>query len=160
RNPALATLSGAVAVLAVVSTVAALWLSTALGESETNRHAAENAQVDTKYKLFESYEAQARAYRLSRRGGQRFAPLDTLAKAFHLRRSLDLAAERFDDLRNEPLATLAMSDLHVARRWDGWPAGSHCVDFDDWFEVYARSDNQGNVSIRRVADDAELHHLS
>jgi serine/threonine-protein kinase len=166
RKPALAALSGAVAVLAVVSTAAAVWLGVALGESERNRLTAVAAQGDalrarddTRHELFESDLTRARASRLSRRSGQRFDTLETLARAIDLGRSLGLPAERFDELRNETLATLAMTDLCITRSWEGWPAGSVSVDFDDAFEVYARGDRQGNVSIRRVADDVELHRL-
>jgi WD40 repeat protein len=40
--------------------------------------------------------------------------------------------------------------------WDGWAPGTDHIALDATFERYARVDKDGNVSVRRVADDAEI----
>ena len=132
-------------------------------EALKNREAAlaeaKESKRDADVKLFESYLAQARANRMSRRAGQRFESLDVLNRATSLARSLDLPAEKFHDLRNAVIASLALPDLHLTGPWNDWPAGAFDFDFDDTHTIYARTDSQGNCSIRRVADDTELHPL-
>jgi len=51
-----------------------------------------------------------------------------------------------------------MPDLYPVREWDGFPDGSFAVDFDDNLEVYARTDEDGNCTIRRVDGDVELNY--
>jgi serine/threonine protein kinase/WD40 repeat protein len=129
----------------------------ALKIKEAALAAAKESKRDADVKLFESYLAQARANRMSRRAGQRFESLDVLNRATCLARSLDLPAEKFHDLRNAVIASLALPDLHLTGPWNDWPAGAVSFDFDDTHTIYARTDSQGNCSIRRVADDTELH---
>ena len=52
-------------------------------------------------------------------------------------------------------AALALPDIHLVKEWDGWPEGSHGLAFDAALEHYARSDKQGNITVRRLADDPE-----
>jgi WD40 repeat protein len=149
RKPAVATLTAAVALLlvavAVGSTLSALWLR--------------DQRNDATEKLWGSYLDQAKAGRFSRRIGQRFQSLDALAKAAHIAHERQMPEERFLELRNVAIACLALPDLRLAKEWDGWPAGSLSIDFDDKLEHYARTDKQGAVSIGRVADDAEIARL-
>jgi hypothetical protein len=150
RNPMVATLTAAVALLlvtlAVGSTLSALWLR--------------DQRNDATEKLWGSYLAQAKAGRLSRRAGQRFDSLKALTEAAKIARMLDMPPERFLDMRNEAIACLALSDLHPARQWAGWPDGSLGVDFDGQMDRYVRTTNQGAVSVRRVADDSGIAGLA
>jgi WD40 repeat protein len=73
---------------------------------------------------------------------------------------LNLPAERIQELRNEAIACMALPDLRVAKEWDGWPTGSASLAFDGALERYARVDRHGNVTIRRVADDSQVRHIS
>src|SRR5262249_7912636 len=57
-------------------------------------------------------------------------------------------------------ACLALPDMRVAKKWGGWPPGSWRADFADTMDRYARVDRNGTVSVRRMADDAQLYHLS
>src|SRR5262249_26482035 len=50
-------------------------------------------------------------------------------------------------------------DLRRGRQWDGWPPGTTNLVFDATLEHYARSDTEGNASVRRVADDVELARI-
>jgi hypothetical protein len=94
---------------------------------------------------------------MSRRVGQRFDSLEAIKKAMALPvpdgRSLD-------ELRNEAIACLAPPDLSPIQTWDVWPAGTTSVCFDGRLERYARGDRQGEISVRRVADDVEIARLN
>jgi serine/threonine protein kinase/WD40 repeat protein/Flp pilus assembly protein TadD len=150
RNPALAAALGAVAALLLtVTLVTSLAYWRLHGEQEATRH-----------QLYGALVAQARASRRSRTAGQRFDSLATLVQATQLARQLHLPAEDFRELRNEAIAALALPDMRVAKEWDGWPEGTTHVDFDDQLERYVRLDRQGNITVRRVADDAEVCHFT
>jgi eukaryotic-like serine/threonine-protein kinase len=115
------------------------------------RMRAELAEKETEQKLWQSYLAQARANRWSGRAGRRFESLGVLARAAEIKPSLEL--------RNEAIASLALADLRLASQWQGRPPGTSLVGVDDKFELYARGDEQGSVSVRRLADDSELAAL-
>ncbi len=143
-------LLGTISVVAVLTT---LWTRHQL-------HLTEKAQDEATGRLYRSLVQQARASRLSRRMGQRYESLKTLTEAVQMAREMKLPEQDFVELRNEAIACLALPDVRVAKEWKGWPSGSMTVDFDAALERYVRVDRQGMVSIRRVADDAELFHLS
>jgi serine/threonine protein kinase/WD40 repeat protein len=131
----------------------------ALKDKETALAAAQRSKRDADEKLFESYTDQARAFRTSRRPGQRFESLDALQRATDLARRLDLPAAKFHELRNAVIASLALPDLHLTGPWHPWPADGYSVDFDEALALCARTDRRGNCSVRRMADDAELYSL-
>ena len=65
-----------------------------------------------------------------------------------------------DELRREAIAALLLPDVEIAKEWEGFPAGTNSIALDANFERYARADwLDGKVSIRRVADDAEIQTL-
>jgi WD40 repeat protein/serine/threonine protein kinase len=173
RNPALAVLTASVVLLlALVAAGSAVagWLRHERNTALANQQRAEGAEAELHdqheevLKLLQrardaeqeatakSHLAEARAHRWSGRVGQRFKSLEELAAAARVRPTLEL--------RNEAIACLALTDLRLARSWDGTPAGTTCLTFDAAFERYARSDGQGNISVRRVADDRELVSLT
>ena len=154
RNPLLASLSGAVVLLlvaiAIVSTSAALAYRGQLSRAEV----AEKAETS---ELWDSYVVAARAGRMSRRPGQRFDSLRAIEKAL----ALPLPPGRSkDELRTEAIAAMLLPDLEVAKEWPGYPNGTTAVAIDEAFQRYARGDAEGRVSVRRVADDAELFQLA
>jgi serine/threonine protein kinase/WD40 repeat protein/tetratricopeptide (TPR) repeat protein len=163
RNPVIAALLAAVATLlltiAVVSSV--MWWH--LNRAHQDAVAKGRALQD---ELAQSRLSQARFGRLSRQLGRRFDGLKALAEAARLAEELDLPQERILELRNEAIACLALTDLRPARRLEDLaPAnlgnGLHPqVAFDRRWEVYARGDPEGNVSVRRLADDQELARFS
>ncbi len=170
RNPAVASLTAVALLLlvtvAVVSTVAAVWLkgerdraARARDNEAVARGAAEQAERERRLELVQALQDRARAGRMSRRPGQRYASLDALAQAAQLARELDLPPERFAQLRHEAIACLALPDVRLAKTWDIWPSGTRRVLVDNAYQRYARVDHQGWVSVRRVADDAELYRL-
>src|SRR5262249_38771122 len=101
----------------------------------------------------------ARARRFSRRLGQRFDSLKALAEAVKIARERDMPAERWQQLRNEAIACLALPDLRRVREWDGFPDGSQHVAFDGSLRHYARTDREGTCHVHRVADAAEIARL-
>jgi eukaryotic-like serine/threonine-protein kinase len=155
RNPVLAALTTAVAtlllVLAVGGSSSSLYLHATLQKAESNRKQAVQAEGEKADRLRESYLAQARAGRLSTRPGRRFDSLQALREAARIRPGLDL--------RNEAIACMVLPDLKVTRQWPGHPPGTAGLVFDPALERYARSDQQGNISLRRTADDQELTRL-
>ena len=93
----------------------------------------------------------------SREPGRRFTALRALGEA----RRLPVPPNRsLDELRNEAIACLLLSDLEVARQWSGFPPGTKSVGFDGTFTKYARQHvDNGEVSVHRVSDDRELCRL-
>ena len=171
RNRIVATLLGAVtalvATVAVVSTIAALRLDSEHKETQKQLKLTQEAVEKTKkaenaavQRLYGSLVDQARANRLSRRIGQRFKTLEVLSEASRMAQDMSLPDEDFLRLRNEAIACLTLTDVRMAHEWDGWPTGSFWVEFDGALERYAHTDLDGNVSIRRVSDGAELWDIS
>jgi serine/threonine protein kinase/WD40 repeat protein len=146
RNPVVAGLAAL-----VVTLVAAVAVIAVLDDRRLRRE-----EEGTRRQLYDALVAQARASQLSRRAGQRFDGLRAVEAATRLARQLKRPPEDFLGLRNEAIACLALPDLRVTREWEGWPEGSAHVDFDGALERYARTDHQGGVSVRRVADDERI----
>jgi serine/threonine protein kinase/WD40 repeat protein len=152
RNPVVAGLSAAVAVLLVVLGVGFFVTDLLRQERDkalVSQERAERAERETK--IF-SHLWQATALRRSGASGQRFQCLDEIGQALELNPSQELRQQ----LRTEAIGALALPDLYLAKQWPGFPPGSESVDFDDRLEVYARTDEQGNCSVRQVADDREV----
>jgi serine/threonine protein kinase/WD40 repeat protein len=108
------------------------------------------AEREAREGLWQALFAQAQAGRWSGKPGRRFDSLDALAKAAAMRPHLSL--------RNEAIACMSLADVYDGKEWDGHPDGTLSITFDRTFERYARSHSAG-ISIRRVADDAQLFLL-
>jgi serine/threonine protein kinase/WD40 repeat protein len=163
RNPVVSALGAAVALLLVaVAVVTSVWAwrySRLLAQSETKGQEAVAAARDARERLFEAKLAQARGSRLSRRAGQRFDALQAVREAVALGRELGLPPERFDSLRNEAVAALALPDLQITQAI-GHAASHKCsADLSEDFELYVQTAEDGACTVRRVADDAEVARL-
>jgi serine/threonine protein kinase/WD40 repeat protein/tetratricopeptide (TPR) repeat protein len=160
RNPALATLAGTVAALLVlitaISVTAALQYRSQLQRAETAEKAEKTASQEALTRLWNSYLVQARAGRMSRQPGQRFASLRAIQEALRLPVP---EGHSKDELRTEAIACLLLPDLELEQEWGSWTEKSSGFAVNRSFERYARGDLHGNVSVRRVADDAELFRL-
>ena len=53
-------------------------------------------------------------------------------------RERNMGPERFDQMRTEAIAALTLPDCQPLRTWKGYPAGTHYVDCDGKFQLYAR----------------------
>jgi serine/threonine protein kinase/WD40 repeat protein len=164
RNRAAVWTTGMVALALVAGAIVSAWQAVratdARNATRHQLHLTQEAEDNATQRLYRSLVAQARASRLSRRMGQRFETLKTLTEATKMARSMNLPQADFLQLRNEVITCLALPDLRVAKEWVGLPNGSWRVDFAGTLERYARMDRQGGpVSIRRVADDAEIYRL-
>jgi serine/threonine protein kinase/WD40 repeat protein len=161
RNPAVASLTATVLLLLVVLAVGALLnnaaLRIALKESDDARKETELEQRRTDRQRWEATFEQAKANRLSRRPGQRIKTLQLLRQCAEEAKTLELPAERRAELRNAVIATLAMPDMYLKEVGD-FATGNE-ADFDGNLEIYARTDEKGNCSIRRVAGDVELYSI-
>jgi serine/threonine protein kinase/WD40 repeat protein/tetratricopeptide (TPR) repeat protein len=163
RNPLVASLVGAVAALLVVVAIGASISAWNLRqEEEATRDQlllTQKAEQEGRRRLFRSLLEQARASRLSGRMGRRFHSLEILDEAARIARELNLPDQNFLELRNETIACLALHDLRIAKEWPGLPDATGNVHFDRDFQVYARGDRSGDISVRRVAGDAEILHF-
>ena len=133
-------------VLAVGSTVAA-WVyreqRDQIGEDNRRIHRAEN---ETREQLFRSLQAQARATRFSRQVGQRFGSLKALTEAVGIGRALKLPQERFESLRDEAIACLALPDLTPDGLVILRPPNVTAVAFDATMTRYALRFRAGTIS--------------
>ncbi len=139
REPAIASLLGAVAVLlltlVIVSALSARGLRQRLLESETSN---------------------ARALLAGGRPGRRFESLAAIARAAKLGPS---SAGR-GTLRDEAITALTSADLREALRRPEPMGREGRAAFDADLERYAVSDRErGQIAIRRVADGAEIRRL-
>jgi serine/threonine protein kinase/WD40 repeat protein len=155
RNPVLAGMTAAVAVLLVVLALqvwrAAVRLQEERDAAVRSQERAERAEAEATHELWQSYIDQARLVRTSQEPDRRGQGLAFLAQAAAIDTSLDV--------RNEVIACLALPDLRLIQRWEGKPHGTLAVAADAQLEHYARSDQEGAVSIRRVRDDQEVSRL-
>jgi serine/threonine-protein kinase len=160
RNPWLAGLSAAVVMLvatvAVVSTLAAVWLGEALADSERHRQDAETAELEGKHKLWLSYLRQAQSRRMSRQSGQRFASLRAIKEALALPVP---PGHSHAELRIEAIAALCLPDLELVREAGTESIGGNGFTIDGPFERFAWGDKDGKVNVRRLSDDKELLQL-
>jgi WD40 repeat protein/tRNA A-37 threonylcarbamoyl transferase component Bud32 len=122
-------------------------------EAVSSRRQALQAEAKAIEKLWDSYLAQARANRWSHRPGQRILSLSALSNAAAIHPSLEL--------RNEAIAALALPDVQIERQWRLDPPVPlfNGLVFDPPVERYARAHEQGEVTICRAVDDAELCRL-
>jgi WD40 repeat protein len=117
------------------------------------------AERQSRLREAEALVGQARGTRLSRRPGQRFDALAALQKAVAIGRELRQPPAWFDALRNEAIAALALPDLRITREFGRFPPGKTWVALSDDFELYVQTTEQGDCTVRRVADDAEVVRL-
>jgi serine/threonine protein kinase len=158
RNPAVASLAASLLMLLVVIAAGATLTAFRLDKERhqldeerskavENWQRAERAEQDNS-KLWESYLTRAQATRWNDQVGRRFQSLEALSKLAAIRPSLEV--------RNEAIYCLGLADLWPGKTWEVVPEGFVVLAFDTPLERYARGDRQGNISVRRVADDREL----
>ncbi len=155
RNPMIATLSasvaGLLAMLLAGLTAGLMVLQGQQAETSRNLVRAQSAERDARQKLWDADLARACAGRWSGPPGQRFDGLRALAEAAGIDAS--------PALRDEAIACMALADVRPAERLPILLPRNYGLYFDPAFERYVRSDESGNLTLRRVADDRELASL-
>jgi WD40 repeat protein len=111
-------------------------------------------------KLFEAKLAEARAKRTSHRQGQRFETLEAIQEAVQITRETNQPEGRFLELRNEAIASLALTDARLIREWDCPLPEVVRTDFDPDLRHYAISNTMGTLSLRSLDDDREVLRAS
>jgi serine/threonine protein kinase/WD40 repeat protein/tetratricopeptide (TPR) repeat protein len=139
RNPAVASLTGVIALLLIVVAVG----------SSLSAWSLRAAERDAREKLWRSKLNEAQATVHSRLPGQRFTSLRRIEEAHAIAGELGLGEEDRRHLRNAAIAALALPDYEIVREWDTAGAG----DFDERMEHYARVEADGLIHVRRFADD-------
>jgi serine/threonine protein kinase/tetratricopeptide (TPR) repeat protein len=165
RNPAVAVSLAAVLLSlllgTIVSVVFGLRAESSARQAQDDRDKAQAAEREGRRKLFESYIAEAKANRLSRRTGQRFVTLAAVADAAKLARAgdLDIEEERRAELRQIAVTALAMPDL--APRYLGEvPENVNVIDLSDDLTRVLLWEPEANAHvIRSVADGEEQFRL-
>jgi serine/threonine protein kinase/WD40 repeat protein len=156
RNPVVASLLGAVAVLLVAVAVVSMFSAASLRTALTR---TEQAEREARVREAEALIGQAHGIRYSRRPGQRFDALAALNKAADIGHELGQPPEWFHLPRNEAIAALALPDIHITREFGSLPSGALNAELNDDFTLYARTTETGGCTIRRVADDTEVCRL-
>jgi serine/threonine protein kinase/WD40 repeat protein len=180
RNPIVASLTASVALLLVLiatgSTVLSVWLrrerDTAIGAKNEQRRQhvlatkervlrerAERQATERRLDSFLASVAQARAARLSREVGQRHDCLQAVREAVRIARSLHLSQDHYLSLRNEAIASMALPELQLRRRWTLPKRQPQSLDFDPDFERYATFDASWNPTIRSLRDDRVVRRI-
>ena len=163
RNPMVAALSAlAVAltvVVALVSTTTVFWLRRSNEEVREHLSRLEAAEAGRSQQLWEANLAQARAWRFSRRPGQRFETIAALKRAVMIGRELAHPPERFEALRDEAIAALALPDIHANEPLIDVDNPDDIADVDQGFGRYCLCDQQGHASVHRVIDGALVARL-
>jgi serine/threonine protein kinase len=162
RNPLVATLNALAATLtiaiAIISTVAAIWLGQSRNKALENLRRATSAEGGRTRQLWESYHAQARARRFSHQVGQRFASLDALKNAA----GLGVFPEHRGELRDEAIACMALPDLRLERSLgvsSGEGFATNVIAFDSALERFASDDSEGGMKLRKVDTGEVLGRL-
>jgi eukaryotic-like serine/threonine-protein kinase len=153
RNPWPAVAAALMTIVAIGSTMAAL-------KFRRDGLRIQAGGRETRLALFESLVSQAQARRFSHRDGQRFASLEAVDEAAKIARELNLPADRFDHLRDEAIACMTLPDMRATGRVIPRPPGVLLAIFDPAMSRYAMRFLDGTITVRRVADDAEIDRFA
>jgi serine/threonine protein kinase/WD40 repeat protein len=116
----------------------------ALTASQASEHRARDEQ-------FDALHSQAKAWRYSRRMGQRFESLAAIAQARALRPGADL--------RDDAIAALAMCDVRPGPVLDSGGGQALSMTWTPNFDLCARMDPDGAIRVHRMADSRELRRF-
>src|SRR5262249_4832055 len=131
----------------------------AQAEAQKNLHEALHAQREGKQQLWRAKLAQAQANRWSGRAGRSFASMQALREAARIARSLKVPERDILKLRNEVIACTALTDLRRIPEWERYTPEKPGALFDPLGRRYTTSDDQGSMSIHRLADGQVLFRL-
>jgi serine/threonine protein kinase/WD40 repeat protein len=174
RNPIPAVLASCVGILLLMLVAGSLTLA-AVTARHARRLAAETqratraevqavqAKKEAIRRLYEARLGQARAGRFSSRPGQHFDTLDSVRQAAEILPTLNLGQDeeqaQRELLRNETIAALPLIDLRRSQRFEMPDSDPGIVALPPDYSIFAASDDEGNVTIRRIADGVQLAQL-
>ena len=142
--------------LAIGSTIAAKFYYDGKERAAAYANELEKSEALGRKDLFEARIAQARASRFSHQVGQRFDGLQALSDAVRIGRSLKLDADRFDELRDQAIATMMLPDLKPSGRSIQLPEATLAYAFDENTTRYALRLRDRIIVVRRFDDDQEI----
>src|SRR5262249_40236857 len=130
---------------------------------QLHRHVrrAEEAEDKANLRLYDSLVDQARATRRSGKAGQRFDSLRALSEAARLAQELGLGDDSAMQLRNEVIASLALTDVRVSQELSLEPstrAGSW-IACDPQLNHFAYPNSRGDMIVSRLSDGVEVARL-
>jgi serine/threonine protein kinase/WD40 repeat protein/tetratricopeptide (TPR) repeat protein len=146
RNPAVASLTGAVAALLVAVAVAATMAAFSLDARK--KEALEQ--------LWRSKLNEAHAISRSRQPGQRFTSLERIREALAIARPLGLSEADRLEFRNAAIAALALPDFDLIKEGKNLPEGTVAVGFDSKLARYVLAQRDGTITIHQLEDEREL----
>lgn len=164
RNPRIATLTATVATLlvavAVISTLAAIWLRKerdAARQAEQMALAAvakqEQAEVAQRRELFRAYLQDSQSLLLTGRMGQRTGGLQAVSRILAVLPDRELTPLQKAELRDAAIAHLALPDCREVDRLNNVAFHRGAVAIDDALQLVAASSEEGaNTVIRRLGD--------
>jgi WD40 repeat protein len=156
RNPVVAGLLASVGLLVVAIAIVSSFSAVRLGVEARRAQGAESNALE---RLFHASFAQAKASRGSGRMGPRHETLKALAEAAALADRVAVTPRDILDLRVEAIAAMALPDIRLGHEWEGNPAGTNGRAFDSTYQRYALSKKDGEVTVRRIADDRVLRRF-
>ncbi len=166
RNPLITSLSAVVIMLIALLTAGfqmAAWIRTqrdsAVASAGRALAAEHNAQLSLERALDAERDATVRAHltqaivqRKRDEPGRRIRGIEQIEAAM----ANSPAPSMRHELRNELVATLALTDTVADRVWES-PHGAYAVDAQ--FKNYARMNREGRISVLRLEDDQLLRQL-
>jgi WD40 repeat protein len=160
RNPLVAGLTTSIALLLVLAAVASMVTASVL---HRQRNAAYIAREDARRRLWQSKTNEAKAVLFSRRPGQRYDALRLVNESLEIVGRDQLSDAELVEVRSVAASALTKIDVKVSRQWR--PAGAvadgtqHSFDFDQHLQTYVVALTGGDVSLRKVDGDRELHRF-
>src|SRR5262249_26218145 len=125
---------------------------------------AERNAVAAMDKLRDSYITSARATRRTDGPGRRYDSLAAISNAA----ALNPTPAQREELRNEAIASFALTDLRISKQWPVPPqlrdGNWRFETLDTWrfnssLQLYARLAERGEITICQAADDHEVARL-
>ena len=162
RNRAVMTTIAIVTAALVLGTAVSLWQAiratyaeglalNRLTAEQSERERAVRAEGEKTEQLWQALLAQAQASRNSRQSGQRQGSLNALVKAASIRPD--------ERLRDEAIAAMALPDFSAGPSWDALPSNAKSIAFDGLYLHYARSDQQGVITVHTIPENKEVQRI-
>ncbi len=156
RNPVMSGLMAAVALLLLIVGVGTAFAMSVRAERDRATAAENRALVLERESAIRSHLSQAVAHRRSGLPGGRGKALAEIKKAV----ALDPTGALRDELRQEAISALALTDVRFDEPWRGYPAPTGGLAFDREYERYAYRDPEGNIQVCRAGDHRPLARLA